>query len=70
MLTGLKDIRDNHHFTMEQMSKKIGISKSYYSMLEKGERNLSYDLAVKIASVFNKKPDDIFLQSKSTDSKQ
>ncbi|WP_374701263.1 hypothetical protein [Thalassobacillus sp. C254] len=38
--------------------------------MENGERGLSYDLAVKIAAVFNKNPDDIFLESELTCSEQ
>ncbi|OKO91460.1 hypothetical protein BRO54_2737 [Geobacillus proteiniphilus] len=35
-------------------------------MIENGKRRLTYDLAVKIAQVFNAHPDDIFLDSKLT----
>lgn len=42
------------------MAKKLNISKTYYWQLEHGQRRLSYEMALKIAQIFNKKPDDIF----------
>ena len=42
------------------MAIKLGISKPFYWQIENGKRNLSYKMAVKIASIFKMKPDDIF----------
>ena len=42
------------------MAIKLGISKPFYWQIENGKRNLSYKMAIKIASIFNMKPDDIF----------
>ena len=56
--------------TYQQVAEQVGISKEYYWMLENGKRRLSYELAVKIASVFGKSPDDIFLHNELTTSER
>lgn len=62
----LKHIRTSNNMTLQQVADSIGVSKPYYWQIENGERGLSYDLAVKIAAVFNKKPDEIFLSNELT----
>ena len=57
----LKQIRIEKGYTIYDMAKLVGISYSHYSLIENKKRNLSYELAIKIAKVFNKTPDDIFL---------
>lgn len=59
-LDKLRNLRIKNNFTYQDMADKVGISKAYYWQLENGNRNLYYDLAKKIAKVFNLKPDDIF----------
>lgn len=66
----LKQAREESGLTMEKVADEIGITKSYYSMIENGKRGLSYPMAVKIAQVFGKEPDDIFLQSELTKAEQ
>ena len=56
----LKKIRKKNKFTCEYMANHLKISKPFYWQIENGKRRLSYKMAVKIASVFNLKPDDIF----------
>lgn len=58
----LKEIRDEFGFTCKQMGEKLNITAAYYCQIETGARNLSYNLACKIAKVFNMKPDEIFYQ--------
>lgn len=62
MYTKLKMLRKKKKYTVDDMGKKLNISPSYYSQLENGRRNLSYDQAYKIARIFKKKPDQIFLE--------
>lgn len=62
LLDTLKKIRSDTNLSVEETAKRIGISKGYYSMIENGQRGLSYSMAKRIAAVFNLKPDDIFLQ--------
>ncbi len=66
MYIKLKEIRNRHGYTVQQLADKIGISKSYYSQLENRRRRLSYDMAAKIAKVFSMKPDQIFYEDHIT----
>ena len=65
MFKKLKDIRLKKGMTLQEMADKVGISKAFYCQLENGKRRLSYDTAIKIASVFNKTPDDLFYDDMS-----
>lgn len=56
----LKKIRMKNGLTCCEVALKLGISKPFYWQIENGKRNLSYKMAVKIASIFKMKPDDIF----------
>ena len=56
----LQNLRKENNFTNELMAKNLGICKAYYWQIENGNRRLYYDMAVKIAKIFHKKPDDIF----------
>ena len=58
----LKELRNKYNYTIYDMAKKLEISSSHYSLLENKKRMLSYEMAIRIAKVFNKKPDDIFLK--------
>jgi len=53
-------IRKNRKISLDDLSKKLGVSKSYLSLIEKGSRKLSYDLAVRIALCMEMTPDDLF----------
>lgn len=64
----LKRIRETERKTYQEVADAIGVSKPYYWQIENGKRRLSYELAVRIAAVFNKKPDDIFLPEELTKS--
>ena len=59
-LNKLRELRLKNNLTYQDMADKVGICKAYYWQIENGNRNLYYDLAKKIAKVFNLKPDDIF----------
>ena len=56
----LKRCRTDHKYTCKEMAKMLKISPSYYSQIENGKRKLDYKMAVKIASIFELYPDDIF----------
>ncbi len=51
----LEQARKNRGLTMKKAGAELGISESYYSMIERGERqqNLDITLAAKISCVFN-----------------
>lgn len=60
MYMKLKEIRYRNHYTAKEVSEKVGISKAFYCQIENRKRRLSYELAIKIAKVFNVKPDYLF----------
>jgi len=66
----LKLIRLNKKMTYKQVADEVGITKEYYWQIENGKRRLSYELAVKIARVFGKTPDEIFLADELTNEEQ
>lgn len=66
----LQKTRKNAGFTQQDMANATGITKGYYSLIENGERRVSYELAFAIASKLATKPDTIFLDFQSTKSKQ
>ena len=56
----LKELRIKHNYTIAEMAKLVGLSPTYYWQIENKQRRLYYKVAIKIATVFNLKPDDIF----------
>ena len=56
----LKDLRLRKGFTTQYMADILEISKPFYWQLENMNRRLSYDMAIKIANIFDSKPDKIF----------
>lgn len=57
----LKQIRKEKGYTIYDMAKQLGITASYYSQIENKKKRLFYDMACKIADIFNMKPDSIFI---------
>lgn len=60
MYKKLKALRYKNKYTTKQMSEMLGISKPFYCQIENQVRRLSYDMAVRIADIFNVHPDYIF----------
>lgn len=60
MYEKLRKMRLEKNYTMQNIADMLGISKSFYSQIENGNRTLTYKMAVSIAKIFNKKPDYIF----------
>lgn len=58
----LKDLRRSKGYTTKDMAEKLKISKAFYCQLENNKRTLTYNMAIKIANIFNKKPDSIFYE--------
>lgn len=56
----LKKIRKENKYTIYDMAKILKITPSFYSQIENKRKRLNYDMAIKIASIFNMKPDQIF----------
>ncbi len=58
----LKILREQCGLSYNEMSKLLGINKTFYWQIEHGKRRLSYNMAFNISRVFNLKPDDIFYE--------
>lgn len=56
----LKKLRKENKYTIYDMAKILKITPSFYSQIENKRKRLNYDMAIKIASIFNIKPDEIF----------
>ncbi len=56
----LKQLRKDKGYSYQKMANLLSISKAFYWQIENEKRRLSYETAIRIAEVFNKKPDDIF----------
>ena len=57
-----KSIRIISGLTVIEIAKLIGISPTYYWQIENKQRRLYYEMGVKIAKIFHKKPDEIFYE--------
>lgn len=62
MLEDLRRDREELGYTCTEIGSMFGLSKSGYRQIEVGKTILSYERAVEIATLFGKKPDDIFLR--------
>lgn len=60
MSSKLKELRKAKKITSKKMAEELGISTPFYSQIENRQRRMSYDMAVRIASIFKTKPDKIF----------
>ena len=58
----LKELRKKNKYSCQDMADMLNISKCFYWQIENYKRKLSYDMAIKIANIFNKKPDEIFYE--------
>lgn len=65
-LVNLKVQREKKHISYQNMADQLGVSFQYYWMIENGKRGLSYEMAVKIASILGTTPDNIFLATNLT----
>ena len=62
MRTWLKDTRENLGLTMKDAAQRLDITESYYSRIERGDRqkNLDGDLAFRMSKAFDISISDIF----------
>lgn len=58
----LKETRIKHKLTHQTMADTLKISKAFYWQIENNKRRLSYDMAVRIATIFKMTPDQIFYE--------
>lgn len=60
MFWKLRELRMKKGYTTKDMGEMLNISKPFYCQIENQKRRLSYDMAVRIAAIFNVRPDTIF----------
>lgn len=65
MYVKLKENRINKNLTIYDMGSILNITPVYYYLLENEKRTLYYDMAIKIADIFNMKPDNLFYTEKN-----
>ena len=63
-MKNLRDLRLAKNYSCRDMATYLNMSSSYYWQIENNKSRLYYDIAVKIAAIFNLKPDDIFYDKK------
>lgn len=64
----LKKIRLSTGYSLQAMANKLNVSKTFYWQIENKKRRLSYNMAIKIAKIFNMKPDELFFyETKKTE---
>ncbi len=61
-------MRQEVNLTHEEIARKVGISRSFYSQIEKGTRNPSTLVLLKITKFFNRPVEEIFLLNRDTTS--
>ena len=59
-MNNLKEKRIGAGYSCRKMAMKLNISKTFYWQIENNQRRMSYEMAIKIASIFNMKPDELF----------
>lgn len=57
----LKAAREEAGLTQAEIASILGISNSFYSQLENGKRRLSLKMALDIAAILKKTPNELFL---------
>lgn len=60
MRTRLIQMRQKQGLSQSQVANKLGITRSFYGMIETGDRNPTLGLAKKIAEFFQVNIEDIF----------
>lgn len=56
----LADARKKSGFTQEEAACKLGISRSFFGLIEQGKRRPDYGLAKKVSELYKQKLEDIF----------
>ena len=60
VLVNLKMKRAGMKYSFLDMSRMLGVSKTYYWQIENRQRRLTYDMAKKISKILKTKPDNLF----------
>lgn len=58
----LQEYRLLRGYSCQFMANKLHISKTYYWQIEKGSRRITYQIALKLASIFKVSPDQLLYE--------
>ena len=60
MGTRIKNLRKEEKMSQEELASKLGISRSYLTKIENGQRGLSIEIMQKLCKVFNITMEEFF----------
>lgn len=60
MLKRLEQLRKNHNLNQEDVAALIGVARTTYAMYEQGNREMDYELLIKLADYYNVSLDYLF----------
>ena len=60
----IRGIRKEAGFSQEGFALEADINRAYFGNIERGEKNVSLSMLLRICAVLKKKPSDIFLRAK------
>jgi putative transcriptional regulator len=60
MKNRLRELRARHHWTQEDLAKRVGVTRQTVGMMEKGDYSPSVLLALKVAYVFRVCVEEVF----------
>ena len=63
MRNRIKDLREDHDLTQQEIAEKIGITQRKYSYIETGTQPLTDELLVKLANYYQVSIDYILMQT-------
>lgn len=49
----LRDLREDHDLTQDQLVEKLNMHKTTYTNYEQGKREIPFEIAIKIAKFYN-----------------
>lgn len=59
-LVKLREVRKKKGLRIKDVASIVGVSQSMYGYIETGEKRLSYDMALKLSTLFKMSPDELF----------
>ena len=57
----MKELREKHHITQDQLAQKVGVRRETILFLEKGKYNPSLKLAYDVSKALDSKIEDVFI---------
>ncbi|MDE0584033.1 MAG: helix-turn-helix transcriptional regulator [Planococcus sp. (in: firmicutes)] len=63
----LKELRETHGFSQDQLAKKLGVSRQTIISIEKGRYNPSLPLALQMGRIFTTPVENIFFLEEGSD---